>query len=72
MRILRQLSSRPLPCGCLVGIYETYAGPIVWILDARGEGCTAPEHRPGGHLEPAGSCESAPIDVRVRSSQRSR
>src|SRR5215204_1097241 len=27
--ILRLLSSRPLPCGCLAGLYETYAGPVV-------------------------------------------
>jgi hypothetical protein len=53
MRILRLLSSRPLVCGCLLGIYETYAGPIVWILDARGTTCTDPTHRPGAQVEPA-------------------
>ena len=72
MRILRLLSTRPLPCGCLGGIYETYAGPIVWILDARGAGCTTPEHRPGVRLEPVGPAEAVLADVRVRSSQRTR
>jgi hypothetical protein len=52
MRIPRLLSSRPLPCGCLVGIYETYAGPIVWIVDARGPDCTDSAHRPGLQLGP--------------------
>jgi hypothetical protein len=47
MRILRLLSSRPLPCGCLLGIYETYSGPIVTILDARGDDCRDATHRPG-------------------------
>jgi hypothetical protein len=54
MRILRLLSSRPLKCGCLAGIYETYAGPNVWIVDARGADCTDSTHRPGLQLEPAG------------------
>lgn len=36
MRILRRLSSRFLPCGCLAGMYETYEGEVVGILDARG------------------------------------
>jgi hypothetical protein len=47
MRILRLLSSRPLPCGCVAGIYETYSGPLVWILDCRDEACHDPRHRPG-------------------------
>jgi hypothetical protein len=46
MRILRGLSSRLLPCGCLAGIYETYDGVVVGILDARGQACTDPEHLP--------------------------
>jgi len=52
MRMLRLLSSRPLRCGCLAGIYETYAGPIVWIVDAQGPNCTDPTHRVGHALEP--------------------
>jgi hypothetical protein len=47
MRILRLLVSRPLPCGCLVGVYETYGGPTVSILDARGDRCPHETHRPG-------------------------
>lgn len=53
MRILRLLSSRPLRCGCVAGFYDTYAGPIVWVLDARGPHCTDSTHRPGTRLEPA-------------------
>ncbi len=58
MRILRLLSSRPLPCGCLGGIYETYAGPIVWIVDARGSNCTDSTHRPGTQLDPTGRADA--------------
>jgi hypothetical protein len=45
MRILRGLSSRILPCGCLIGVYETYEGEIVGILDARNPACADPAHK---------------------------
>ena len=47
MRILRGLSSRQLPCGCVVGIYETYESEIVVLVDARGHSCGNDEHVPG-------------------------
>jgi len=47
MRILRGLSSRHLSCGCLAGVYETYDGEIVTIVDARGAHCTDPAHTEG-------------------------
>jgi len=50
MRILRGLSSKWLPCECLVGIYETYDGSVVTIVDAKGTGCTDPAHRTGQAL----------------------
>lgn len=50
MRILRLLSSRPLPCGCLAGIYETYDGPIARVVDARDPRCHDPGHRLGATL----------------------
>jgi hypothetical protein len=45
MRILRGLGSRALPCGCLVGVYETYAGRTVAIIDAKGSECQDRQHR---------------------------
>jgi hypothetical protein len=50
MRILRGLSSRFLPCGCLVGVYETYDADVVNILDARAASCTEPKHQQGSVL----------------------
>jgi hypothetical protein len=47
MAILRGLSSRLLPCGCLAGVYETYDGAIVTILDARAATCADPTHVDG-------------------------
>jgi hypothetical protein len=44
MRILRGLSSRLLPCGCIVGIYETYDGATVTLLDDRDAKCADPAH----------------------------
>jgi hypothetical protein len=47
MRILRGLSGGFLPCGCLTGIYETYEGEIVSIVDARGTICADSAHACG-------------------------
>ncbi len=47
MRILRGLSSKFLPCGCLTGVYETYDGAIVGILDAKADSCRVKTHRNG-------------------------
>jgi hypothetical protein len=47
MRILRGLGSSSLNCGCFVGIYETYDGRTVRIVDARGPACANPAHREG-------------------------
>jgi hypothetical protein len=58
MRILRGLGSRTLPCGCVAGIYETYAGRTVVLLDSRVPGCRNPQHRPGRPLD-QGRNESA-------------
>jgi hypothetical protein len=44
MRILRGLTSRLLPCGCIAGVYETYDGAIVTLLDERESGCPNPLH----------------------------
>ena len=58
MRILRGLTGRSLPCGCLAGVYETYDGEIVGILDARGPSCSDRTHEPGTTI-PIGSADSA-------------
>jgi hypothetical protein len=65
MKILRLLSSRPLPCGCLVGMYETYGGPVVSILDARADHCADRTHRPGARVEPAGLADDTDMPERV-------
>jgi len=45
MRLLRGLGGRVLPCGCLVGIYETYEGSVVSTIDAKGPNCPDAGHR---------------------------
>jgi hypothetical protein len=50
MRILRGLSSRNLPCGCVAGVYETYSGEIVTIVDAKSAACTDLAHQEGKPL----------------------
>jgi hypothetical protein len=72
MRILRLLSSRPLPCGCLAGIYETYDGPIAWVVDVCGDECHDPGHRPGATLSHAERADQATIRHRPPSSDWTR
>lgn len=43
--MLRGVAGRVLTCGCLVGVYETYAGTIVFTIDACGAACTQPDHQ---------------------------
>lgn len=50
MRILRGLGSRFLSCGCLVGVYETYDGETVLIVDAVGPSCPDPAHKKGNSV----------------------
>jgi len=45
MRIMRGVGSRVLPCGCLVGLYETYDGKTIAVVDARAPACTDKTHR---------------------------
>jgi hypothetical protein len=44
-RILRGVGSRDLACGCLVGVYETYANRTVAIIDAKGSDCHDGAHK---------------------------
>jgi hypothetical protein len=50
MRILRGLTSRLLPCGCLAGVYETYDGAVVTLLDERLEACPDSTHVEGDEI----------------------
>ena len=54
LRILRGLDSRTLPCGCLVGVYETYRSQTVAIIDVKGSSCTQPGH-----------CIDSPVEFQV-------
>ena len=45
MPILRGTNSAQLPCGCLIGLYETYRGRTIAIIDLKGSSCTDRPHR---------------------------
>jgi hypothetical protein len=47
--ILRVLRGVCLPCGCVVGIYETYAGTTVAVIDETHAACRSAGHR-NGHM----------------------
>jgi len=50
MRILRGLTSRVLSCGCIAGVYETYDGDVVALLDDRQAACANPRHERGNRV----------------------
>ena len=50
MGILRGLTSRILACGCVAGLYETYRGEIVAILDVRSATCSDESHQSGNEI----------------------
>ena len=50
MRILKGLSSRLLPCGCVAGVYETYDGQVVTLLDERSRACADTSHENGNRI----------------------
>jgi hypothetical protein len=69
MRILRGLSSKGLPCGCVAGVYETYDALIVTIIDAKGTGCDVQSHREG-KIVPAKSTEESSAHTNLELSPR--
>ena len=42
--IRRIVGGRVLPCGCLVGSYETRAAGVVEIMDGPDDACSDPSH----------------------------
>jgi hypothetical protein len=52
-KILRGLGSKGLPCGCLVGVYQTYTNETVAILDAKGSQCSDDSHRLDSNVQMA-------------------
>jgi hypothetical protein len=69
MQILRGLSSKILPCGCLAGVYETYNGEVVGILDARSGACTIAAHQNGKQLPAAPASAAGTLARRGERSQ---
>ena len=51
MRVYRVLRGWVLPCGCNVGVYETYGGDTVAIVDRRAGSCPDTSHRAGSLVD---------------------
>ena len=66
MRILKGLSSKFLACGCVAGVYETYDGLIIAVIDAPGSGCHNDRHG-RGKVVPV-DADDAPSAIRSTSS----
>jgi hypothetical protein len=52
MRILRGIGSRLLPCGCSVGLYETYGGRSVALVDNHHPLCPDATHQVNAAIDP--------------------
>jgi hypothetical protein len=65
MRILRGLSSRLLPCGCIAGIYETYDGEIVTLLDEADASCQDRGHRAGHRIQDLAAGTSSEVALQA-------
>ena len=39
------IRGRALPCGCVVGLYETHTAELAEVIDAAAVGCTNRSHR---------------------------
>ena len=65
MRVLRGLSGKALPCGCLVGTYEMYDGRVTTMIDARGGRCSEPGHAVGATVIDVAPTpdEGAPLSI---------
>jgi len=52
MRILRGIGSRLLPCGCSIGLYETYGGRSVALVDNHHPLCRDATHQVNATIDP--------------------
>jgi hypothetical protein len=60
-RIRLTLAGFTLPCGCVGGVYETYSGAVVRLLDVRASRCNLEQHRQGAEIdEVSGKVDSDP------------
>ena len=66
MRIQRGLGSRLLACGCLVGLYETYEGKNVCMIDVPAPQCADATHRPDAVVDPAAIIEAAQTQMSLQ------
>ncbi len=39
------IASAQMPCGCLIGSYETWRGDVIDVIDSTGHNCGAADHR---------------------------
>ena len=51
MAIRQGLGSRPLPCGCVAGLYETYDTRTVALIDVRDAACKNPAHGTNAEID---------------------
>ena len=71
MRILRGLTSHVLPCGCVAGVYETYDGGVVTLLDERDATCRINTHEDGNRIPDLDSVPASKIALHTERQRQS-
>ncbi|HET7697362.1 MAG TPA: hypothetical protein VFK57_16730 [Vicinamibacterales bacterium] len=69
MRILRGLTSHVLPCGCVAGVYETYDGTVITLVDEREATCQIDTHENGKNIPDARRL-TPPSEVRLHAERQ--
>ena len=59
------LSGRVLPCGCLVGSYETWEGSVVDVLDAHDERCHEAAHADNAIVRYAHAADASQPNIQL-------
>jgi hypothetical protein len=71
MRILRGLTSRVLPCGCVAGVYETYDGDVLTLLDERETTCQFDTHETGNRIPDIAAAGSSEVALHANRQRQS-
>lgn len=65
-RVLKVLNGARLECGCFVGVYETYAGDAVSLIDEPHASCREIGHWRNARVPLEDACGTRPSTPRAR------
>lgn len=60
-----------LPCGCVAGVYETYDGDVLTLLDERESTCQIDTHDTGNRIPDIGVAGSSEVALHTERQRQS-